>query len=685
LITVLLLGGVFWLAACNTNEAVTPSVVKVVIDQPDQTIEAGSSVNLTAKVTVVGGASKAVTWASSDTAIATVTNAGVVTGVAAGTATITATSVGKPTKTDSINVVVTEAGGPSVVSVEIDQPDQSIEVGQYVTLTATVTVIGGATTDVTWASSNTAVATVSGAGLVSGVATGTATITATSVGTPTRTDSIEVTVTPAGTPGDVQIVSFAGSVTTGSQAAFTWSTLNATSVTLYAVNPSDEDDEVTLGAYTGADVGATVALPDSDHQAYRLEAAGAGGPVSEKLPAFANVVVNNQDYDVYNLRGFTPEPSVPGSLRNVLATAPTGSVIGFASNITQIEVYGVDIFDSGGTAIDGHLIPRNDVTISGPVGAPVLLQAISAHDVVGGPGDPFTYGSRVFFIPSGVTATLENLTITGGSFIYSGSGIQNAGTLTVRNCIITDNRAFGSGGGIRSTIGSTLTIEDSVISNNQAITLDSEIDHPWEIRGTTPAVTFGGVNGWGAGLYNDGIATVTNTEITDNTARQGGGGIYNTGTLTLTNSTVSGNTADHVTGYTQAGANDYSEGGGIANYGTLTVTGGSVTGNLSADQGGGVFQHANGLAEITNVTITGNTAGVPSTTGFGGGIMQHYYTGEMDSNLTLTGGTLSGNVPQDILRSDDGARTTSLGLGTVDPSALPEGVRLEGNKYDREP
>ncbi|MBK9734066.1 MAG: Ig-like domain-containing protein [Saprospiraceae bacterium] len=108
------------------------------------------------------------TWVSSNTAVATVTNAGLVTGVSAGTATFTFTNTAGcaslPTGSVSINArpVVTIAS-------------TAICIGATTTLTPTT---GG-----TWVSSNTAVATVTNAGLVTGVSAGTATFTFTSTST----------------------------------------------------------------------------------------------------------------------------------------------------------------------------------------------------------------------------------------------------------------------------------------------------------------------------------------------------------------------------------------------------------------------------------------------------------------------------------------------------------------------
>lgn len=668
-----LLFGTFWLAACGGGTT-TPSVVKVEIEQPDQTISVGQSVQLSAKVTVLGGASTAVTWSSSLEGIVTVSAAGVVTGQAEGTATITATSVGSPKRTSTIDVTVVAT--PTIAS--FSASPASIVVGGTSTLSWEV---GGDFDEITLLAGTVVVAdglAATGSTVVTPGATTEYTLSvAYALGEPVTATT---TVTVADQPGDPAISAFAGSVTTGSQAQLSWTVTDATAVDLYAVNQSNASDSQFIATYAGNSTGATVPLQASNYQAFRLVAKGDGPDATADLAALPNVVLNELDYDVYNLRGWVPEPSIPGSLRSVLAGAPAGAIIGFAADVDEIDAYGVDIINVGGNALDSHLIARRNVTISGRSGDPVTLRGRSAWQA-GDPGDEFTYGSRVFYVPAGVNVTLENLVITGGSFIYTGSGIHNAGTLTISNTTVTGNRAFGTAGGIRNLLGATLTVSNSVISDNQAVTEDSEIDVFWDIRGSggDPA-QFPGINGWGGGLVNEGTATLTDTVIDGNVARQGSGGIHNLGTLTLTNTSVTGNTADHVTGYTESAPTDFSEGGGVANYGTLTMTGGTISGNTVADQGGGLYHGVNAVSNLANVNITGNIAGVLGTTGYGGGIMQRYYTGEED-HLTRTGGSLVGNTPEDILSNDDGIRPLGLPAGVADRLALPAGMTSEGYKF----
>ena len=118
-----------------------------------------------------------ITWTTSDKAIADVSNVGLVTAVGAGTATISAEAEGK-TGTAAITVLV------PVALVDVTPATAAITQGSFLQLTAVPRDAAGnaLVRPVSWTSSNTAVASVDAAGLVSGLAPGTATITATSRG-----------------------------------------------------------------------------------------------------------------------------------------------------------------------------------------------------------------------------------------------------------------------------------------------------------------------------------------------------------------------------------------------------------------------------------------------------------------------------------------------------------------------
>ena len=86
------LGRCFGLPIRPVNEAII-NVTGITLSQASASVNAGSSLSLTATITPDNATEKSVTWSSSNTSIATVDSDGQVTAVAAGTATITATTV----------------------------------------------------------------------------------------------------------------------------------------------------------------------------------------------------------------------------------------------------------------------------------------------------------------------------------------------------------------------------------------------------------------------------------------------------------------------------------------------------------------------------------------------------------------------------------------------------------------
>ncbi len=172
-----------------------PSIASVVVSPASASVPVGQTLQLTGTPEDANGnplSGRTISWSSGNSAVATVNGNGLVTGVAAGATTITATSEGT-----SGTAAVTVTSVP-VASVTVSPATVSLQPGQTQQLTATPKDAGGNALSgrmVTWASGSTAVATVSGSGLVSGVAAGSATITATSEG---KSGSASVTVTPVG-------------------------------------------------------------------------------------------------------------------------------------------------------------------------------------------------------------------------------------------------------------------------------------------------------------------------------------------------------------------------------------------------------------------------------------------------------------------------------------------------------
>ncbi len=172
----------------DANVPLDIGVSGLTIDKDDAEIEVGSTVTLTAKVVPDDATNKNVVWTSSDQSVATV-DGGVVTGVGAGSAVITATSIdgGKNVTCD----VTVKTSNVAVTGITINDAI-SLSVGKSRTLTAVVAPYNATNSAVTWSSDNTIVATVSD-GKVLGVSPGTANITVTTVDGG-FTDSCKITV-----------------------------------------------------------------------------------------------------------------------------------------------------------------------------------------------------------------------------------------------------------------------------------------------------------------------------------------------------------------------------------------------------------------------------------------------------------------------------------------------------------
>src|SRR6266699_5897680 len=169
-------------SASSSVTVTTVPVASVTVSPPSGSLYVGQTVQLTATPRDSAGnplTGRVVTWSSGSTGVATVNGSGLVAGVGAGSATITAASGGK-TGTSAIPVQ-----SVSVASVTVSPASASRFVGQTVQLTATPKDSAGnplTGQTIAWSSDNSTVASVSASGLVTAKAAGSATITAASGG-----------------------------------------------------------------------------------------------------------------------------------------------------------------------------------------------------------------------------------------------------------------------------------------------------------------------------------------------------------------------------------------------------------------------------------------------------------------------------------------------------------------------
>lgn len=254
------------------------------------------------------------------------------------------------------------------------------------------------------------------------------------------------------------------------------------------------------------------------------------------------------------------------------------------------------------------------------------LPSLRDHVTLIGPGADqldlhrgYGYGTpqtrfRILTVASGATAYLSDLSFSGGVVGATprsppgngrtdpgyGGGIRNDGTLTLRRCVVKDNKAYagyiptgqrqgystpGSGGGIYSL--GELTIEDCEVTGNETVIGD------------------------GGGIHARGPTKIRNSLIANNNASGGinkipymvqdsaGGGIRSESALTVINSTITGNS---VVGY----------GGGVASYGSADLQHVTVSANRfhmvgnNVGRGGGIHAAGSG-GTVANSVIAGNT------------------------------------------------------------------------------
>ncbi len=167
----------FALTAFGANEGGggggAPVVASIQITSGN-TVGVGKTLQITVNIFPDYAENRTLTFKSSDTSVATVSETGLVTGVKAGTAMITASSSNGVTASTTITV----KSDIKVDEIKLDPTTATVKVGETVTIKATITPEDAANETITWTSNDESVATVDDKGVVKGIKEGEAKISA---------------------------------------------------------------------------------------------------------------------------------------------------------------------------------------------------------------------------------------------------------------------------------------------------------------------------------------------------------------------------------------------------------------------------------------------------------------------------------------------------------------------------
>ena len=355
------------------------------------------------------------------------------------------------------------------------------------------------------------------------------------------------------------------------------------------------------------------------------------------------------------------------NFRNLTTTSNTisgnsassrGGGIGNFSNciLTNDTITGNTAPYGGGIANFGNLTTTSN-TISGNLSVGEMWRVWNSETLSGRGGGIYNQG----------TLSSLNDAITGNTASNWGGGIYNDGTATLMQDAISSN-ASHVGGGVYN--GGTLTSNRNTISNNSG-TGGGGIDNGGTLFSFQDTISANTVNhlddgnwggsvpgNWGAGISNNGTITLISDTIVGNTNVNGyGGGVYNDGLYTATNNTISNNSATY--------------GGGIASTRTVIGTNNTIAGNSASSSGGGIYAGYGGgpyqgyelIVSLRNSIVLGNTA--PSGSQLDG-------TNIVDGGGNITTGVLSsvlqtvpGNPLQPLLQNNGGpVQTIALVAGS---------------------
>ncbi|MFZ0959005.1 MAG: Ig-like domain-containing protein [Candidatus Sulfotelmatobacter sp.] len=331
------------------------------------TFDDGSTHNLTAQVA----------WSSSNPAAASIgSSTGLATGLSQGTTTIKAT-LGSIIGSTSLDV-----SSATIVSISVTPTGRTIAPGTELSFTATGTFSDSSTqvitTDATWTSSDTAVATVGPEGEVTAVAAGTTNITAafggksgSSLLTVSSVTLKSIAVAPATAvlaPASLLSYTATGTFSDGSTAnvtdVVTWSSsaTNVASISSFGQVTGQSAGTATITAQQGS-VSGNAALVVESSTLSTVTVTPATATVAEQTATQFNAIGTFADHSTQNLTSSVSWTSSPASVATVSNASPTkGLATGVAPGTATITALFAG--QSGGATLTVTNATLNSITVT---------------------------------------------------------------------------------------------------------------------------------------------------------------------------------------------------------------------------------------------------------------------------------------------------------------------------------
>ncbi len=429
---------------------VVTTVTGVTLNTSAVTIDAPNTTQLTATLSPANPTNSSVTWSSDNTSAATVNTSGLVSSVADGTAVITITTAdGSFTDSCTVTVNVPVTGiSLSPATITIDAPDTT-------QLTATLSPASSTNQNVTWSSDNTAVATVSSTGLVTGISDGSAVITvSTEDGNFEDTSTVTVNVPVTGVAIDeIWVGIYVGDSTDlteivypvgASDQSVTWSSDDETVATVYA-----------NGLVTAEGSGwATITVTTSDG-GFSAECVVETGTLATSIR-----IHDDDDLDIDSLtievneefRDISVEFLPSGSMEEGWTVSTSNSdVVGLISNATNIVGVGegsctVTVTSDNGLTDSFPVTVTADITPPAP-GMVLFLSSTEIFLEFSEPVTSATAGNAGNYIISNHTASVSSVAVQDNRTVVLtlNSALSNDDTLTLTISNIEDTTGHTMG------------------------------------------------------------------------------------------------------------------------------------------------------------------------------------------------------------------------------------------------